>query len=262
MAHFIPFYKTSDVTHVANLFFKEIVRLHGLPKSIVSDIDTRFHGHFWRTLWKKLDTKLSFSSTYHPQTDGKTEVVNKILGNLLRSLVGRHPKQWDQVLAQAEFAYNDSPNRSTGQSPFHIVYGMHLIGVYEPRNLGKTKLRSAKGEDFASEMQAIHEQVKQKLQDNYIKYKSITNLKRREVNFEVRDLVLAHLRRERFPKREYNRLKFKKIGPCKILRKFYANAYGIELPPDIGISPIFNVVDLYRYEDRDIDDATEHKEEQ
>ena len=159
MAHFIPCYKTSDATHIANLFFKEIVRLHGLPRSIVSDRDTKFLGHFCRTLWKKLGTNLRFSSAYHPQTNGQIEVVNKSLGNLLRSLVGEHPNQWDQVLAQAEFAYNDSPNRSTGQNPFHIVYGMHPRGVYELRNLGKAELRSAKGEDFASKMQAIHEQV-------------------------------------------------------------------------------------------------------
>jgi imidazoleglycerol phosphate dehydratase HisB len=114
MAHFIPCQKTSDATHIVNLFFKEVIRLHGLLRSIVSDRDTKFVGHFWRTLWKNLGTNLSFSSSYHPQTDGQTEAVNRRLGDLLRSLVTEHQSQWDNILPQAEFSYNDSINRSTG----------------------------------------------------------------------------------------------------------------------------------------------------
>lgn len=110
MAHFIACKKTSDATHIANLFFSKIIRLHGFPIGIVSDRDTKFVGHFWRTLWKKLGVNLSFNSAYHPQTDGQTEVVNRSLGNILRSLVYQNPKQWDLALAWAKFPYNDTPN--------------------------------------------------------------------------------------------------------------------------------------------------------
>jgi hypothetical protein len=71
MEHFIPCQKISDATHIVNLFFKEVVRLHGLPRGIVLDRDTKFVGHFWRTLWKKLGMDLSFILAYHPQTDGR-----------------------------------------------------------------------------------------------------------------------------------------------------------------------------------------------
>jgi hypothetical protein len=114
MAHFIPCKRTSDAVNVAQLFFCEIYRLHGLPTSIVSDRDSRFLSHFWRSLWRSENTTLNFSSAYHPQTDGQTVVVNRSLGNLLRSLVGDNIQSWDVKLCHAEFAHNHAVNRSTG----------------------------------------------------------------------------------------------------------------------------------------------------
>lgn len=117
-ARFIACKKTNDACHIAKLFFKDIVRIHGLPLSIVPDRDSKFIGHFWRTLWRKLGTNLTFSSSYHPQMDGKTKVVNRSLGNLLRCLTKKHNQSWDLILPWVEYAYNDSINQSIGKSPF------------------------------------------------------------------------------------------------------------------------------------------------
>ena len=152
-----------------------------------------------------MDTILNYSSAYHPQTDGQTKVVNRSLGNLLRSLVGDHPKQWNQLLAQGEYAYNDSPNRITGKSPFQIVYGMHPRGVHELRDLG-TK-RRANSEEFVDVIHELHEEVKQKLQSSNLKYKVRADLKRREVNFEEGELVMVHLKKDQFPRGTYKKLK-------------------------------------------------------
>lgn len=83
------------------------MHLHGIRKTITSDRDVKFLYHFWRTLWKKTCTKLQFGSASHPQIDGKIEAINGILGNLLQSFIGKNLKQWDLILAQAEFAYNN-----------------------------------------------------------------------------------------------------------------------------------------------------------
>jgi hypothetical protein len=95
MAHFIPCHKTDDASNVAELFFREIIRLHGIPNTIVSDPDAEFLSHFWRYLWNKLGTKLLFSTTCHPQTDGQTEVVNRTLSIMLMAVLDKKLKRWE-----------------------------------------------------------------------------------------------------------------------------------------------------------------------
>lgn len=89
MAHFVPYNKTSDASYVVDFYFKEIVKLHSVPKTIISGHDSKFVSHFWRVLWRKLETTLQFTSSYHPQIGGQIEVVNQSLENLLRSFVGK-----------------------------------------------------------------------------------------------------------------------------------------------------------------------------
>jgi hypothetical protein len=96
-------------------------------------------------------------------------------------------------------------------------------------------------------MKELHSQIKERLQSSSQEYKRREDQHRRELQFEVGDFILAHLRKDRFPRETYNKMKMKKIGPCKVIRKFGANAYEIKLPDGVKISPIFNIVDLYPY---------------
>jgi len=127
MAYFIACHKSNDASHVVDLYFREVARLHAIPLSIVSDQDSKFLSHFWITLWRKLGTKLKFSTMCHPQMDGQTEVVNRSLGPLLRVLVKKNAKAWDLLLANAKFVYNRSPNRTTKETSFKIVYDNNPI---------------------------------------------------------------------------------------------------------------------------------------
>ena len=100
------------------LFFREVLRLHGIPKIIVSDRDVKFLSHFWKVLWGKLGTKLLFSTMCHPQTNEQTEVVNRTLGSLLQAIISKNIKYWEDSLPFVEFAYNRVIHSTTHCSSF------------------------------------------------------------------------------------------------------------------------------------------------
>jgi hypothetical protein len=122
-AHFVPVKTTHTTTNIAEIFMKEIARLHGIPRTIVSDRDTKFTSNFWRGLFKGFGTNLNFSTTYHPQTDGKTERVNRIIEDMLRMYVMDKPSKWEDYLHLVEFAYNNGYQDSLKMSPFEALYG-------------------------------------------------------------------------------------------------------------------------------------------
>ncbi|GJS43553.1 RNA-directed DNA polymerase [Tanacetum coccineum] len=219
MAHFIPCKKTSDAAYIARLFFQEVVRLHGVPKSITSDRDSKFLAHFLLTLWRRLGTSLNFSSTAHPQTDGQTEVVNRTLGNMIRCLCGEKPKLWDVSLAQAEFAYNSAVHSSTGFSPFEVVYKTSPRHVVDLVDLpGKKNIQANR---MVEEVQATHEVVRANITEENAKYKFAADKHRRKNLFQVGDEIND-------------------------------NAYVVDLPNTMSILKTFNVLDIYEFHFEDV----------
>jgi len=122
-AHFIPLGHPYTAESVARVFFAEIVRLHSIPTSIVSDRDPMSTSAFWKALFAASGSKLLMSSAFHPQMDGQTEAVNKAIGMYLRCMIGDRPRQWVRWLPWAEYIYNTAFHTSLKETPFHVVYG-------------------------------------------------------------------------------------------------------------------------------------------
>jgi transposase InsO family protein len=122
-AHFILVRDTYDVTDVARVFVSEVIHLHGIPKKIISDRDSRFTSRFWTSLQSALGTQLNLSTTYHPEIDGKTKRVNQVMEDMLRMYVMDNQTQWEKYLPLVEFAYNNSYHISIGMPPYKALYG-------------------------------------------------------------------------------------------------------------------------------------------
>jgi transposase InsO family protein len=121
--HFIPVRTTYTGAKLAKLYISQIVCLHGVPKKIMSDRGSHFTSRFWQKSHEGLDTKLNFSSAYHPQTDGQIKRTNQVLEDMLRACALKHGGSWDKSLPYAEFSYNNIYQASLKMSSFEALYG-------------------------------------------------------------------------------------------------------------------------------------------
>ena len=250
-AHLIPTTTTVKAEGVAKLYFDQIYRLHGLPKFIVSDRDTKFTGAFWRTLQRMVGTDLMMSTTDHPQTDGQTERTNRTVLQILRMYVNQAGSDWAQHLAAAEFAINSAVSRSTGKAPFEVVYG------YLPRSFPPIVF----DENNPASMDFLENRMLAQLsaQDSIIAAKTeqsyhVNKHRKVDPNFNVGDLVaisnesqLQHLPKGR------QKLATKWVGPYKVLKvdKDSSN-YKIEIPGSKR-HPTFHVSYVKSYTDPHLD---------
>jgi transposase InsO family protein len=139
----------------------QIVCLHGIPKTIISDRGTQFAARFWEHLHECLGTKLIRSSSYHPQTDGQTERINQIVEDMLRASILHFDNSWEKCLSLAEFSYNNIYQASFKMAPFDALYGRRCR---TPLNWSETGERTLFGPDLVKDakknVQVIRENLK------------------------------------------------------------------------------------------------------
>ena len=218
-----------------------------MPRTIVSDRDTKFLSFFWKTLWSKLGTKLCFSTTCHPQSDGQTEVVNRTSSTLLRALIKKNLRTWKECLPHVEFAYNHAKHSASKFSLFEIVYGFNPLSPLDLMPLLLSERVSLDGQKKAELVKQIHEKAQSNIENKTKMYAKQANKGRKEMIFEEGDLVWMHLRKDRFPNERKSKLMPRLDGPFKIIRKINKNAYQLNLQGKYNVRSRFKVTDLVPY---------------
>jgi len=246
-AHLIPLKHPYTAITVVKAFISNIVRLHGIPTFIVSDRDKVFLSTFWRTLFQFQGTQLCMSSSYHPQSDGQIEVVNRILEQYLQCFTRDQPQTWFDWVPWAEFSYNTSVHSSTKVTPFEVVYGVPppSLLTYVPST---------------SKVQAVDEHLRDRdyilceLRRNLLlaqnRMKCQADQHRRDVSFDIGDYVYLKLqpyRQTSVAFRSSMKLAPRFFGPYQVIAKVGSVSYRLALPSDSQIHNVFHVSLLRKY---------------
>jgi hypothetical protein len=245
MAHFIPTQKDVTAQGVAELFAGQIFRLHGLPKSIVSDRDSKFTSEFWKALFKRLDVKLSMSTADHPQSNGQTERANGAIIQMLRSFCYEKPDSWIGQLPLLEFAYNSARSSSSERSPFVVAYGLQPLA---PADIYSPVPPTADPGDLVNRIKGIHQWVRDNLVQASDEQAVRANETRREAKFKQGDMVLLDAEHARSSTAVSDNNKMKEVfsGPFKILQ--VGEGYvELDLPPRMRIHRRVNVNKIKEY---------------
>jgi hypothetical protein len=246
VAHIIPVHTTYGGDKLAKLYIDNILKLHGVPKFIVSDRGAQFVSKFWRSLHQALKTKLDFSSAYHPQADGQTKRVNQVLEDILRACVLTYGKNWEDNLAFAEFSYNNGYHTSLKKAPFEVLYGRKCRTLLMWSKVGDHVIESS---DF---IKAAEEKIVEVCENLWIaqsRQKSYVDKRRHELKFDVEDHVYLKVSPIHETRRfhVHEKLASWYIDPYPVIKRIDTVTYKIKLLEQLyDVHNIFHVSQLWK----------------
>ena len=236
MVHFAPTTTTCTAQMTAKLFVHYVVRTHGVPAKIITDRGPQFAGQFSEAVWKAIGTRQALSTAYHPQTDGQTERVNRVLEDMLRHYVSSSQDDWDELLDMAEFAVNNAHQETIGTSPFILKYG------FSPRM--PTTIQTDTKVPTAHEFVQL---MSRKLLEAQVAHRAATarqkryyDARHRLVEFEVGQWVLLNSNNLRF-KSGSPKLLPRWVGPFQIHKRVGEVAYELVMPKRWRLHDVFHV---------------------
>lgn len=259
-AHFVPTTSEATAETTAHLFFNTVWRAHGLPSKIISDRDSKFTSQFWQTLWRLLGTRLAMSTAFSPQTDGQTERINRTLEEYIRNYIDVMHKNWAQLLAPAEYAYNSAPILALdNKSPFQIDTGqqpndpLFLFGSAARFHARENRVINTV-DDYMQQFATLRARARNALQTAQENIKTYYDTTHRQEEFKVGDRVYLSTKRHA----DYGAVLYpshgpasvfepRYLGPFKIIRKISSHAYELELPKSFKIHPVIHIRYLLKH---------------
>ena len=235
----------------AHLFMDRVCSRFGFPDSIVSDRDTRFTAAFFKEFCLRLGIKQNMSTAFHPQTDGQTERMNRVLEEMLRSFGNTALKTWDVHLPECEFAINNAFNESIRNTPFFLNYGRHPRSpstITVQRHAGTSSGTSIHdGEEYLKNLEMARQEAARALQAAQQRQSNYANKGRRFLEYDEGEFVLLDSKNIRLKVDGPRKLMHRFLGPFEIKRRIGKVAYELALPPTMEMHDVFHVSLLRPY---------------
>lgn len=245
MAHYVPVWSKITATEYAEVWLREVIRLHGVPRTIISDRGPLMNSKYWNTFCHYLGTKRVLTSAYHPQTDGQTERQNQTLEQYLRCYCNLEQDDWACWLPMAEFAYNDSTHAVTGYTPFEAYYGVDPRGTNWP-GLPLKGGDAPLAHGVAAKVVKLQQTCKQRIAEANAYQKRHADERRRLAPFRVGDQVLIATRNLR-SLRPKKKLDWKFTRPGRVVAQIGPAAYRVDCPDLKGNHPVFHASQLEQF---------------